>query len=104
MDRHPQIRLCLVAHLFVFLFAFEGILIDSSSRGPIVHAIKDGSPLLHLVEEGDVVVSVDGVDCRGKTADALAHWIGTKPRLPEQVLVLRGHPQESEYSDTEMSV
>jgi len=74
-----------------------GILIDSSKDGPIVHEVKEGSPLLNLVESGDVILTVDGVDCRNKDAVSLANWISTKPRKREQVLTLMG---DLKYDDT----
>ena len=49
----------------------------------------EGSPLLHLVDPGDIILTIDGVDCRSKDALALAHWISTKPAKNEQVITLK---------------
>jgi len=83
-----------------------GILVESPKEGPFIHEIKKGSPVFLLVEKGDVLLSVDGVDCRSKEVGALAHWISTKPLLGEQVVTLMGNPAwgESEKSENDMSV
>ena len=68
-----------------------GILIDSSKDGPIIHEVKEKSPLLHLVEPGDIILTVDGADVRNKTGLQLAHWISAKPNQGEQTLTLLGN-------------
>ena len=65
-----------------------GIIIDSSDDGPYVHEIKPHSPLLNLVEVGDLITKVDGVDTMGKDALYLAHLISRKPRDEDQVISL----------------
>eukprot|EP01082_Thalassiosira_pseudonana_P014855 g13458.t1 g13458 contig8:717626-721848(-) len=68
-----------------------GIVIDSSSRGPVVHHVKEDSPLFHLVEKGDIILSIDGLDCSRKDANGIAAWIKTKPKKEEQTLTLMGN-------------
>ena len=68
-----------------------GIVIDSSSRGPVVHHVKEDSPLFHLVEKGDIILSIDGLDCSRKDANGIAAWIKTKPKMEEQTLTLMGN-------------
>ena len=70
-----------------------GILIDSSKDGPIIHSIKDESPLKHLVEPGDIILSVDGVDTKSMDAVAVANWISSKPSLAEQTLLVESKSQ-----------
>lgn len=66
----------------------------------------EGSPLFQLVEPGDIILTVDGVDCSTKDSDALAHWIRTKPAKSEQTLTLLdlkgGDPPA--HDDEQMSV
>ena len=47
--------------------------------------------LLHLVEPGDIILTVDGADVRNKTGLQLAHWISAKPNQGEQTLTLLGN-------------
>lgn len=51
---------------------------------------KECSPLYHLVEPGDVIRTIDGVDCHAMDAHTLAEWIAMKPWVPEHVLELFG--------------
>ncbi len=83
-----------------------GIIIDSPEEGPIVHEVKEGSPLWHLAKAGDNILAVDGVDCSTYNADAVAYWISTKPIGREQVLVLAGNPKwvKSACSENDLSV
>ncbi len=50
---------------------------------------NEDSPLHYLVEPGDIILTVDGVDCRAKDAHTLAEWIARKPWVPEHILELR---------------
>ena len=80
-----------------------GILIDSSKDGPIIYSIKDNSPLKHLVEPGDVILSVDGVDTKSLDAVAVSHWISSKPSLAEQTLLMESKLQWNKYTITSSS-
>ena len=77
-----------------------GILIDTSNDGPFIFEVKEGSPLLNLVEKGDIILSVDGVDMDGKEAAAVAKHIATKPKKSEQTLKLKS----IQANDDEMSI
>ncbi|KAL7458419.1 hypothetical protein ACHAWC_009996, partial [Mediolabrus comicus] len=48
-----------------------GIIVDSSTEGPVVHSLKDGSPLVGNVFIGDLIVAVDDED----TSDWSAHFL-----------------------------
>jgi len=77
-----------------------GIIIDSSGHGPYVHEIKPHSPLLNLVEVGDLITKVDGVDTSGKDALYLANLISRKPRDQDQVIsLLSMQDQEEQHVD-----
>ena len=81
-----------------------GILIDSSKDGPIIHSIKKFSPLKHLVEPGDIILSVDGVDTKSMDAVAVANWISSKPSLAEQTLLMESKSQWNKNTSGDMSV
>ncbi len=48
-----------------------GIIVDTSSDGPIVHSIKGDSPLVGKVFTGDYIIAVDDED----TSDWSAHYV-----------------------------
>jgi C-terminal processing protease CtpA/Prc len=66
--------------------------IDNPTRHiPIVHAIKETSVLHGRVKVGDLLLSVDEVDCRGMTAVAVSQLISSRSRNPNRTLrLLRG--------------
>ena len=45
-----------------------GIIIDTTPEGPMIHSLKPTSQLLGLVNPGDLMVGLDGVDTRNMTA------------------------------------
>jgi len=69
-----------------------GIVIDNPSRTtPVVHAIKESSILNGRVHVGDLLMSVDEVDCRRMTAVAVSKLIGSRSQNPTRTLrLLRG--------------
>jgi len=69
-----------------------GIVIDNPTRTtPVVHAIKESSILNGRVHVGDLLMSVDEVDCRGMTAIAVSKLIGSRSQNPTRTLrLLRG--------------
>ncbi|KAL7553100.1 hypothetical protein ACHAWF_016352 [Thalassiosira exigua] len=81
-----------------------GVVVDSSQAGPVVVEVKESSPLFRMVAVGDIIMTVDGVNCQDKNAVALAHWISTKPYAPEQVLTLMSSRSADPESDEDMSI
>ena len=66
-----------------------GIVVDNPSGNmPVVHAIKETSVLRGEVEVGDLLVSVDEVDCRGMSAMQVSRLISTRMQNPSRALVL----------------
>lgn len=45
-----------------------GVLIDTSKSGPVVHEVKDSSPLRGVLYPGDLIIAIDDVDVRSMTA------------------------------------
>ena len=67
------------------LYSFEasrrgslGMSVEASRRGTIIHSVREHSPLFGLVEVGDKIVNVDGVDTRGMSTVVVAHLLGRK--------------------------
>eukprot|EP00523_Entomoneis_sp_CCMP467_P019712 CAMPEP_0168820572 /NCGR_PEP_ID=MMETSP0726-20121227/8918_1 /TAXON_ID=265536 /ORGANISM="Amphiprora sp., Strain CCMP467" /LENGTH=1298 /DNA_ID=CAMNT_0008873087 /DNA_START=52 /DNA_END=3948 /DNA_ORIENTATION=- len=55
-----------------------GIVIDTNDDGnPIVHHINDESPLKNKLNEGDTIVSIDGVDTKGMNSATLSTLIAS---------------------------
>jgi hypothetical protein len=82
-----------------------GIVIDRSNDGPFVHDIKKMSPLNGLVNKGDIILSIDGWNCKNKDGNDVSNWIRTKPNKGEQVLTLMGsHIWDDSALDEEGSV
>lgn len=55
-----------------------GLVIDSSSRGPIVHSVKSTSPLSNMLMPGDLIVALDGEHTISLTAPQLTSMMGSK--------------------------
>ena len=66
-----------------------GLVIANPRRGmPLVLRRKEGSVLGDAVRAGDLLLSVDEVDCRGMTAAEVSELVGGRSARPERTLVL----------------
>lgn len=71
-----------------------GIVVDNRMEGgqtqnlPVVHAIKDSSVLVGRVSVGDLLVSVDEVDCRGMSAAMVSRLISSRSENASRAFVL----------------
>jgi hypothetical protein len=66
-----------------------GIVLDNPSGDfPVVHAIKETSPLHGSIFVGDMLVSVDEVDCRGMSPRAISSFLSSRSQNPGRTLVL----------------
>ena len=67
-----------------------GVVIDTPDLDlggiPVVHMIKETSPIFGQVEAGDRLLSVDGEDCMGMTAAEVSRLITMKKEKPARVL------------------
>jgi hypothetical protein len=62
-----------------------GVIIDTPDDGaPMIHAIKDDSPIIDLVRVGDKLVAVDDEDVRPMTARKVSKLISTKMNNPSR--------------------
>jgi hypothetical protein len=66
-----------------------GILLDNpGGEFPVVHAIKETSTLHGSVKVGDMLVSVDEVDCRGMTSHTISSFLSSRSQNPARTLIL----------------
>lgn len=67
-----------------------GIVIDNPDGClPVVHAVKDTSPLFGNVYVGDLITHIDEVDCKGLTPTQVSRTIGRRSRNIRTLTVLR---------------
>lgn len=59
---------------------------DSDDGVPVVHSIKEESPLVGKVLRGDRLCSIDGEDCTGKTPHEVAKLLKYKENEPTRIL------------------
>ena len=59
---------------------------DSDDGVPVVHSIKEESPLVGKVLRGDRLCSIDGVDCTGKSPHEVAKLLKYKESAPSRIL------------------
>ena len=70
-----------------------GIVLDNPSGDfPVVHAIKETSPLHGNIFVGDLLVSVDEVDCRGMSPRAVSSFLSSRSQNPVRTLILARGP------------
>jgi len=65
-----------------------GIVVDTSKFGPSVHSLKSTSPMLGLINPGDLIVALDGEDTRTMTAASLTRLMAKKSRQKERKITL----------------
>jgi len=65
-----------------------GIVIDTTSRGPVVHQVKAGSPLEDSIFVGDRIIAIDDVDTRNLSASAVTKIMARKCNEPRTLKVL----------------
>jgi hypothetical protein len=66
-----------------------GIIIDTCPEGPVVHSIKDNSPLVGLIFTGDLIVAIDDEDTTGWSAHYLTRLVAQKSKATRKITVLR---------------
>ena len=69
-----------------------GVVIDTPDDGaPVVHAVKDTSPIAEKVQVGDKLVAVDDEDVRAMTAIKVSKLISRKSANPSRKLTIIRH-------------
>ena len=74
-----------------------GIVLDNPHLDlPVVYAIKETSALHGKIRVGDLLLSVDEVECRGMSAHQISTFLSSRSQNPVRTLVLaRGTPAGS---------
>jgi hypothetical protein len=65
-----------------------GIIVDTTKHGPAVHSLKQTSPMLGLINPGDLIVALDDEDTRGMTAATLTRLMAQKSSQKERKITL----------------
>ena len=65
-----------------------GIVVDTTKHGPAVHSLKRTSPMLGLINPGDLIVALDDEDTRGMTAATLTRLMARKSSQKERKITL----------------
>jgi len=65
-----------------------GIVVDTTKHGPAVHSLKRTSPMLGLINAGDLIVGLDDEDTRGMTAATLTRLMARKSSQKERKITL----------------
>jgi len=77
-----------------------GMVVVTSREGPRVYHVKDESPLAKLIEEGDIIVNIDGQNTRHMTATALRRFLRSRDAQTERVITIRGRKRETEMDSS----
>lgn len=65
-----------------------GIVVDTTKDGPAVHSLKQTSPMLGLINPGDLIVGLDQQDTRSMTAATLTRLMASKSNQKERKITL----------------
>lgn len=65
-----------------------GIVVDTTRDGPVVHSMKPTSPLLGLINPGDLIVGLDDMDTRSMTAATLTRLMAKRSHQAERKITL----------------
>ena len=67
---------------------YIGIIVDTTKHGPVVHSLKPTSPMLGLINPGDLIVGLDDQDTRSMTAATLTKLMAKKANQKERKITL----------------
>jgi len=66
-----------------------GIVLDNPLGAlPVIYAIRETSSLIGKVRVGDLLMSVDEVDCRGMSSHNISRFLNSRSTHPERTLVI----------------
>lgn len=65
-----------------------GIVVDTTKDGPAVHSLKPNSPMMGLINPGDLIVGLDDQDTRSMTAATLTRLMAKKAGQKERKITL----------------
>jgi hypothetical protein len=106
---HSQMSLDKIDHSKTFRCEFEaprkgqlGLVIEANkTTGPIVHAVKDYSPLFGLVKKGDKIVEVDGKKTIRSTLTEITRLLAVRPGRRGsnlRIVVERSKEQQAQHA------
>jgi len=55
-----------------------GIVVDTTKNGPVVHMVREESPLRTSIFPGDKIIAIDDIDTRGMTASGVTKIMGRR--------------------------
>lgn len=67
-----------------------GIVIDTTQIGPVVHDVKESSPMRDVVYPGDRIIEIDGANVQEMSASEVSEVMDGKCRLMRKIVVSRG--------------
>ena len=65
-----------------------GIVVDTTKDGPAVHSLKSNSPMLGLMNPGDLIVGLDNKNTRNMTAATLMRLMARKSSQQQRKITL----------------
>lgn len=65
-----------------------GLVVDTAKQGPVVHSLKKNSPMIGLINPGDLIVALDDQDVRKMNAASLTRLMAKKSKQPERKFTL----------------
>jgi hypothetical protein len=77
-----------------------GMVVVTSREGPRVYHVKDRSPLANIIEEGDIIVCIDGHDTRRMTASSLRRFLRSRDSQAERVIAIRGRKRKTDMESS----
>ena len=66
------------------------IIIDTTPEGPMMNLLKPSSQLLGLVNPGDLIVGLDGVDTRNMTAATFTRLMAKRSQGERKITLVKG--------------
>lgn len=73
-----------------------GMVVVTSREGPRVYHVKDESPLVNLIEEGDIILSIDNHNTQRMTATSLRRFLRSRDAQAERVITIRGRNRNAD--------
>jgi len=68
-----------------------GIVVDSTNGGPTVHSVRQTSPLLGIISEGDKLISIDDIDITKMSAGGVTKLMSSKAQQNERKISFQKH-------------
>ncbi len=66
-----------------------GLIIDTSTKGPIVHSVKPSSAVKGFILPGDIIIGLDGKDTTTMTAPLITSYMASKSQQHRLLTLLR---------------